>query len=261
MANESNNGARVTTQSYQHEIARGRVPGASLFGGYGVHEAAGAVDKNIVWPNGVFTFPDQTTGEIVSFVSTDAQDASGGTGISVVEVHYLDVDLVPQSMDITLTGLTPVTGQLSGVRFIQCLHLKTAGTGLEAAGTISAYIEGTPAAVLSLISIGDERCASSLRMVPKGKLAYVAGAVGSAISGTAAARVSISLVATELDNHQYLDPFILMPFTSIGLQDGGLATTLATPIPFQEGTIIGMRASSDKGATISGDWFGWLEEA
>lgn len=257
--NTSNDGKRVTTQQYTHEIARGRVSGASIFGGFGKLEAAGAVTKNVVWPNGVFTFPDQTTGETISFVSTSGEDAVGGDGISVVEVHYLDVDLVPQSEEITLTGLTPVTGQLSGVRFIQCMHIKEVGITLEAEGLITAYREGAASVVFSLISVGDERCESSLRMVPKGKTAFFQGAVGSAISGTAAARISIELVATELDNHQYVDPFILIPYTSVGLQDNSEAFVSPGPIPFKEGTVIGFRATSDKGATISANWFGWLE--
>lgn len=257
--NTSNDGKRVTTQQYTHEIARGRVPGTSVFGGYGKLEAAGAVTKNVVWPNGVFNFPDQTTGEDISFVSTSAEDAVGGDGISVVEVHYLDVDLVPQSKEITLTGLTPVVGQLSGVRFIQCMHIKEVGVTLEAEGLITAYRAGAPTIVFSLISVGDERCSSSLRMVPKGKTAFFQGAVGSAISGTAAARVVIELVATELDDHQYLDPFVLIPYTSVGVQDSGESFVPPGPLTFKEGTVIGFRATSDKGATISANWFGWIE--
>ncbi len=259
--NLSNNGNRVTTQQYTHEIARGRVPGASIFGGFGKLEAAGAVTKNVIWPNGVFTFPDQTTGEDISFVSTSAEDAVGGDGISVVEVHYLDVDLNPQSKVITLTGLTPVTGQLSGVRFIQCMHIQEVGITLEAEGLISAYRAGTEATpvVFSLISVGTERCTSSLRMVPKDKTAFFQGAVGTSISGTAAARVEIELVATELDGHQYLDPFILIPYTDVGTQDNGETFVPPGPIPFKTGTVIGFRATSDKGASISANWFGWLE--
>ncbi len=261
MANESNNGARVTTQQYTHEIARGRVKGASLLGGFGKLIAAGPITKNVVWPNGAFNFPDQTVGETISFVSTSAQDSVGGTGIGKVEVHYLDVDLNPQSKVITLTGLTPVTGQLSGVRFIQCMHIEEVGSGLEAAGLIEAYRAGTEATpiVFSLISVGGEWCSSSLRMVPAGKTAFFQGAVGSATSGTAAAGVNIELVASELDDHQYIDPFILIPYANVGVQDTGLTFVPPAPIPFKVGTVIGFRATSDKAATISANWFGWLE--
>lgn len=261
MPNTSNNAARVTTQTYQHEIARGRVPGAELFGGFGILVAAGAVTKNVVWPKGNFIFPNQTTGENVSLVSTSTQDSLAGTGIKTIEVHYLDVNLVPQKKSLILDGTTPVTGQLSGVRFIQKLHLLSAGSNLAAQGDITAYKEGSATTVYNVISTGDERGTSSLRMVPKGKIAFLQGATMSSISGTAAARVRISLVATELEGHQYFNPEILIPFSSIGLQDGGLSTALPIPFAFKEGTTIGLRATSDKAATISGDWFGWLEDA
>ncbi|MDX1352826.1 MAG: hypothetical protein R3254_07430 [Thiomicrorhabdus sp.] len=243
------------------EISRGNVPGASGFSAFGKLVTSGGVTKNIIWPNGTFTFPDQVTGEDVSFVSTSAQDAVGGTGASEIEVHYLDANLLDQSVTITLTGQTPVTGQLSGCRFIQCMHITEVGTDVAANGTISAYRATDNTVEFSLISAGDERCTSSMRMVPASKLAYVAGAVGSSVSGTSASTADIELWATELDNDQYLNPFIQIPHGSIGVQDNGVAFNFPLPLVFRAGTIIGMRVSTDKAATVSADWFGWLEDA
>ena len=256
----SNNGKLATTQTYQHEVVRGKVVGASVFGAFGRLEA-GVVTKNVVWPGGAFTFPDQTVGEVISFVSTSGQDGVAGTGIRSLEVHYLDVDLNPQSVNITLNGATAVTGQLSGVRFIQDMHIREAGTGLSAAGVITAYREGAPLVIFSTMAIGSERAESSLRMVPKGKKAFFQGAVGSSISGTAAARAIIEAVATQIAGHQYLDPFIFVPFAAVGVQDGAISPTVPSPVSFDEGTVIGMRVTTDKGASILADWFGWLEDA
>jgi len=50
-----------------------------------------------------------------------------------------------------------------------------------------------------------------------------------------------------------------MPFASIGVQDSGLAYTSPVPSPFAEGSIIAMTCSTDKAATVTGNWFGWLE--
>lgn len=256
----SYNGPLRTVQGYGAEVARGEVAGATIFGAYGKLTTGGAVVNNIIWPNGAFTFPDQVTGETISFVSSSAQDAVGGTGVSRVEVHYLDVDLQPQSAFITLTGITPVTGQLSGVRFIQCMHVEDVGTDVSAAGLVEAYRATDAAVVFSLIEAGAERCSSSMRMVPAGKRLMVEAAVASSVSGTAAAGTIVEIVATELDNHQYLNPFIWMPHGSIGVQDGSEALAFPSPIPFKAGTIVGMRTTSDKVATITGDWFGILEE-
>lgn len=264
-----NRGKTVTTQPIGFEEARGRQGGTIPEIGVGRLVTAGAATNNIIWPNGAFVVPDQTVGEAISFRSSSAQDAVGGTGIEKLEVHYLDVNLEPQSKIITLTGTTPVTGQLSGCRFIQCMHVNAdaagnvdIGTGLVAAGLIEAYRAGTEAdaVVFSLISAGAVRCTSSLRMVPKGKRALVEGATTSAVSGTAAARVVVELIATELDTHQYLNPPVFMPAPSIGIQDG--SETFQFPIPpiYKEGTIIGLRASTDKGADISGSWFGKYED-
>jgi len=255
------NGPMATVQNLGLEIARGRVQGVIPFGGVGRLIAAGAVTKNIIWGDGVFKFPNQTIGEDITFVSSNAADNVAGTGLGTIEVHYLDANLDPQVTSITLTGVTPVTGQLSGVRFIQEMHVLTAGTASAAVGNISAYKAGTATEIYALIVAGQERESSSARMVPNGKRAIIMGALGSSNSGTAAATTEIELVATELDTHQYTSPFIFISQGSIGAQDGGIGYNFPTPFIFKEGTIIAMRTTTDKGATIAGTWFGWLEGA
>ena len=158
-----------------------------------------------------------------------------------------------------MDGLTPVINAVTGVRFIQCLHVKTTGTDYQGAvGIIRAYQGAQDYAVTAA---GSTRCASSARMVPKGKRVFVQGLVGASVSGTAAAGAIISAVATELDNHQYTEQGLFIPFGSIGVQDGSEAFNLPIPVPFTEGTVIAMTATVDKAATITGDWFGWQEDA
>lgn len=252
----------VSAQSIGAQVARGELGGVTPFGAFGQLETAGAADKQIVWPNGAFTFPNQVTGETISLVSTDDEDGAGTqTGINSVEVHYLDVNLEPKQKTVTLTGTTAVVAAIAGVRFIQCMHIQTAGSLLSAKGTIKAYREGAPAVVFSLINATRERCESSLRMVPAGKRAVITGLATSSVSGTAAARSLIELAVTEIDTHQYLDPFILIPIGSIGVQDAGVAYSLPTPVVARAGSVIGFRATTDKAAIISADWFGWIEDA
>lgn len=252
----------VTAQPVGAQIARGQLGGVEPFAATGRLETAGAVSKKIVWPNGDFTFPNQTTGETVSFVSTDDEDGAGTqTGINVIEVQYLDVNLEPQTALVTLNGLTPVAAELTGVRFIQCMLLEEAGDTLAAVGEITAYREGTATAIFSVINAGQERCESSLRMVPKGKQALISAVVTSSVSGTADAKSVTEFVATQLGDRQYLDPFILLPQGAIGTQDNGISLTLPVPAKYKEGTVIGYRATTDKSAIILADWFGWLETA
>lgn len=68
----------VTEANSPVEIARGDVLGASPFGAYGEITTSGLVTKNVIWPDGTFYVPNQTTGEAITFVSTSAQDAGGG---------------------------------------------------------------------------------------------------------------------------------------------------------------------------------------
>lgn len=123
-------------QDFQLAIARGLVPYAEPFSSYGRFVATGAVTNRIIWPDGIYNIP-APTGVQMSFVSTSAQDGVGGTGIRTLEMHYLDADLAPQRETITLNGITPVLSVATNVRFVQCVHILTAGSGKSAAGVIT----------------------------------------------------------------------------------------------------------------------------
>ena len=255
----SNNGPLRTVQDLGIQIARGQLSGAKPEGSFGELTTTGADANKIVWPGGAFKIPNQA-GINIDIVSSSVNDTSAGSGVRTIEVHYLDINLEEQAVIIPLTGTTPIVNAITGVRFINCMHIQTVGTpGQGATGDIKAYIG---AQNYSFIKTGDVRCSSSARMVPKGKRTMVAGLVGSAISGTAAARSLIQIVATELDQHQYIDQELFMPFGSIGLQDSSEGFNLPVPLPFKEGTIIALLLkTTDKAALITGDWFGWIEDA
>lgn len=240
---------------FLQEVARGNVAGAALFGAYGERSAASGEVNRVIWPNGVFLLPS-ASGVQMTLSSTSASDSAAGTGIRTVEIHYLDANLAEQAEIVTLNGLTGVNTVATDIRFIQCMHGVTFGTGAKAAGTISAINGGV---TYSQIATGDVRCASSARMVPAGKRAYVAGAVGSSISGTSAAKAKIRIVASEIFGFQFTSPLVLVPFGSVGIQDGSEAMTFPAAIPFSAGTVIAMTESVDKNAEVGGTWFGWTE--
>lgn len=258
MSIKNNNGPLRTVQELGVEIARGRVSGAKLEGSFGELTTVGADANRIIWPNGAFKIPDPA-GINVDIVSSNLNDADGGTGVNSVEVHYLDINLDEQSKIVLLDGVTPILNAVTGVRFINCMHVQTTGTpGQGAVGTIKAYVG---AQSYSEIKAGDLRCSSSARMVPRNKRTMVSGLVASSISGTSAARVLVQIVATELDNHQYTDQELFIPFGSIGLQDSSESFNLPVPLPFKTGTVIAMLLkSTDKAATVTADWFGWQED-
>jgi len=226
--------------------------------------AVGGEVNHIIWPDGTFTYPGPG-GAQIEVSSTSANDTVGGSGIQRIEIHYLDMNLDQKSLFVDLNGLTPVTTDVNGdplpvFRFFQCVHAHALGTfGGGAAGTISIN-DSTTAALYALIKPGDVRCASSARMVPAGKRAIVSGLVGGSVSISADARTLVRVAATELDVHQYTDQGLFIPFGSVGVQNNSLAYTLPMPLAFREGTIIAMTCSPQKAATITGDWFGHIED-
>lgn len=243
-------------QDYLLAVARGAVPGAEPFGGFGERVTVGAVVNGLIWPNGVLYIP-AIAGVQPSIASTSINDTAAGTGVRTAEVHYLDVNLDPQAEIVTLNGTTPVLMAATDVRFIQCLHAFTVGSGGYSAGVITASFAGN---TMSEIGISDLRCRSTARMVPRGKYAFVAGAIGGAVSGTAASQVHIELVATELDAHQFTQQGLFFAHGEVAMQDSSEGMLFPVPLRFKEGTIIAMTFTCDKAALVTGTYFGWLED-
>lgn len=255
------NGPVVTAQPIGYQASRGKLPGVTPIAAEGRITTVGATNNVVLTPNTNFKFPNQTTGEIVTFVSTSDQDKPGGTGIHTMRVFYLDLELNENIVDITLNGQTPVTGQLSECRFIQDMVMLTYGTSMAAVGRISAYWSGDPSGVFATIEPTFEKSESSLRMAPKGKRLVIDAVITSSVSTTADATAVTQFVATQLAGISYLDPFKLMPQGAIGTQNNGIPLYLPNPAIYTEGHVVGYRVTTNKAATILADWFGWLETA
>ena len=244
-------------KDYLIEVARGGVDGAVPFGSFGERIAGSSEVNRVIWPNGVFTLLPEVGAQLTLSSTSVDDDIDAGTGIRSIHMHYLDADLNEMSEEIDLQGTGAVTTDATDIRFIQCMHIAQAGAGAKAAGIINAKVG---AVIYSQIAVGDVRCSSSARMVPKDKRCFIVGLVGGTASGTAAARVTMRLVSNEFGIHKYVDPFILIPYASVGLQDSSETFNLPVPLPFSAGTVIALTATTDKAATISGSWFGWLED-
>ncbi len=247
-------------QDFLTAIGRGEIDWATSFSSYGRYVAGGATTNHVIWPDGIFVLPP-STGVQMSIVSTSANDDGSpiGTGIRTMDIHYLDNSLNPQIETIILNGITPVLTVATNIRFIQCMHIVTVGSLKAAAGIITASNGGN---TYAQIDAGSRRCASSARMVPAGKKLYVAGAVGSSVSGTAAASAQIKISTSWFDGHDLTSQDVYIPFGSIGVQDNAIPYTFPIPAgPFPEGTVVLGEVTVDKAATITLDWFGWLENA
>jgi hypothetical protein len=252
--------------TYLAQIARGVIENAAPFVSYGVNYSSLAATKHLIYPDDDYTFsyPDQVTGENVSFVSTSDEDGAGTqTGINSIHIHYIDADLNEQFKVITLNGTTPVTGQLSGVRFVQCLHVFTVGDNLAAVGDILAYREGAvnpEDETFSVLEAGCLRCTSILRMVPRNKRLYLRGAAASSISSTADAHALVDIFATEAEGGEVtFHRFLRIVQASVGLQNNSETYIFSPPFVVTEGSVVGGQYTSNKGCTVSMSLFGWFE--
>lgn len=249
----------INVNQLSTEISRGNVAGAQPFSSYGRYVSSGAVANHVVWPDGAYNIPPDI-GVQLSIVSTSANDTNtAGTGARTIDIHYLDSNLIPQVETVVLNGLTLVLTVATNIRFIQCVHIVTAGTLAATAGIVTLSNSGI---TYAQIEAGGRRCASSARMIPAGKKLYVSGAVGGATSGTAAAKVEIKISSSYFDGHDFTHTGIFIPFGSISLQDNTVAYAFPLPAgPFPSGTLVLMETTTDKAATVTGNWFGWLEDA
>jgi hypothetical protein len=241
---------------YQIAIARGIVPGAEVFGAYGRRTTVGA-ETNILWPDGTYALPP-AAGLQISVKSDSINDTAAGTGIRTVDVHYLDDSLVRQIETVSMNGTTDVLTVATNIRFIECMHMRTYGSGKVAAGTILAHVG---AQNYSEISVGKVRCSSSVRMVPAGKKLFVSSVYAGSSSGTAAATTVIEMVSCHFDGHDYTADSIFFPLGAASFQDGSGGLSIHSPIVLGEGATFGLRFETDKAATITGFWNGWIEDA
>lgn len=247
-------------QDFLTAVGRGEIDWASPFSGYGQYVSTGPVTNHVIWPDGTFTLPP-AGGLQMSIVSTSANDDGSplGTGVQTIDIHYVDANLIPQTENVIMNGITPVLTIATNIRFIQCVHIRTAGTLKSAAGVITIT---NSAVIYSQIDAGSRRCSSTARMVPAGKRLFVSGATGGSISGTAAAGAIVKISASYFDGHDLTSQGVFMPFGSISMQDMSVAYTFPIPAgPFPAGTVVLMEVTVDKAAIITGNWYGWLENA
>ena len=157
-------------------VALGTVPDHSLMSAIGEIENM-TTDPTDVWrgneltpaPASITTVPTPSAaGEQMTIVSESANDASAGTGIQTVQIHYLDASGDQQKEDITMTGTTPAHTVATDIMFVNEMHALTVGTGTVAAGHIKLYKFGDASLVYSMIAAAGNFALMPHRMVPSG---------------------------------------------------------------------------------------------
>lgn len=159
------------TSNIIESIGRGLVPGASLFRVIGLNADVDDVREDVWEPGGVYVFPPDT-GVQMRVVSTSSNDVDGGTGARKVDLHYLDVAGVPQTIEIVMNGVAPVLTSVSDIRRVQDFHVKEAGSLSLSAGSISlTSLDGLT--VYARVSANSNRGRQAVWTVPAGKRAFI----------------------------------------------------------------------------------------
>jgi len=241
--------------SYENEIARGNVRNAYPVTSYGKLTTAGAATMALIrdFDGTVLNVP---AGVSLNIVSTSANDTAAGSGVRTVVLEYLNGDLELSFEVITLNGLTPVATIADDIRWVEGLHGATFGSGGKAAGNISVTNDGT---TYGRISTGQRTMHSSFYRVPAGKQLYITALYAGSSSGTAASSTLIELATTQINGLDQQETGLFYTGAGIALQDSSTTLSLNMPLPVSAGNIVGFVATTNKGATMTAGFTGWVE--
>ena len=247
----------LTGSSFLREVARGNVTGAERWSGFGEAVLGSAQTWYDVSPLGVASIPSPAeAGVQMSVVSSSAADDSVSTGIRTVDIHYLDADGNEQSEVVPMDGTTPVLTTAINMRWIQCAHARSAGSGGVAAGDITISNGGT---TYSVIKTGNTRCSSSARMVPAGKRLFVTDLACGVTSGTNAA--AKFYIGANSQNGDLLTYPLFIPHVELILQETSIQLEFEIPMAYPALSVVKVKATTDKAATVAASWRGWYEAA
>lgn len=163
----------VRSISEDIDIARGLRTGMQHVFVFGYNnDVDGAED---IW-NGGGDYTGFPTGsaETVTIVSTDANDASGGTGARTVKIFGLDSNWALAEETLTMNGLTLVTS--SGTfRRVYKVEVITAGSGNTNAGALTVAHSTTTANIFSVVPAGYSLSQMAVYTIPAGYTGYLIG--------------------------------------------------------------------------------------
>lgn len=149
------------------EIARGTMPGASIIHKLGNNPAA--TTREFITDSGTFT--QLAAAETHNIVSASPLDTAAGTGIQIVLITGLDDNFDVISETVTLNGIINVPTLKAFIR-INSIEAVTWGTGLVAAGRITAISTGTTTLAIE-IAIDNFQDKSVIFQVPADHRGYV----------------------------------------------------------------------------------------
>lgn len=245
----------VVNQPYLFAVAEGDIAGHTLLRKLGRAPGVSTTLIDVCVTNAVI--PMIGAEMQMSLKSTSANDDGNpaGTGAQIVSIDYLDDAYVEHTEDVTLDGTTWVDTVASDFFRIQSMHVKAAGTGGLAAGTITLVDKATRAIIYDQIDVGYNRSLRCLWTVPAGKTAYISAWSWGASSGASeSAEFQLKAMVHEgaLSTLWYGQDIAM-------IQDGSDHRDLSSPIkvPATASIKVSVKGSGSLAATAS--FAGWYE--
>ena len=181
-----------TFEPFGLQVARGQIQGHQGIIIFGYNPDVDTSEESI-WPDGG-TVPHPTVASVLKISSSDANDASAGTGARTVIISGLNGDYDTVTETVTLNGQTSVNTTNSYL-YVNSFYVATVGSGGANAGVIYAgtgtVTAGVPAVIYDLIAIGYNNRTTAHYCVPAGYTGYMvsglitAGQVSGSTSVTA----------------------------------------------------------------------------
>lgn len=217
-----------------------------------------AINGDDTWPGTATSIPiPPDIGEQMQIISTSASDSSAGIGARSIQIHYIDNSGNPLEETVTTNGTTPVLTIATNIRFIQDIHVITAGSNLLTVGTITIASSITPTNIYNQIQPGTNQSLNTSRMVPNGKILLITqfNASGGAASGGRSADIRLRTTS----HHGILTPRLFHFVDNFFAFNSGTSRRYDYPIIVPAFGIIKCTSyTSLTGADVQASWQGIL---
>jgi hypothetical protein len=172
-----NRGKALVTSEFLLEVAQGNAAGFLGFSSKGANDNIDTnTDPEAIWlSGGLYTGQTPTAAVACEVVSSDAADASAGTGAQQIKVYGLASETATAETNTTvnLNGTTGVSlGNWFRIYRAECVAF---GSGATNAGTLTVRETATPSDIFAKIPIGAGESAVGAFTVPASTTGFIVG--------------------------------------------------------------------------------------
>lgn len=202
--------AKIVRFASEDEVMLGRYDGQMIISKFGRNPDidTGTVPEDIWNGGGTYTGFPTATAEFLQVVSSSANDTAAGTGARTLRIFYLDANYNmfdangdPLYVDVTLTGIVPVTTATQAMRVYRA-YVLTSGTSQSNEGDITIRWAVTTATVFAVLPATFAQTQLSNFTVPDGWTGYMRR-VGVSLADTTANTAQMVLRVREFNSNTF----------------------------------------------------------